>query len=139
MMRTELVTYYLRKFVNHIVDSTLYSPSLAEMVHHHLGVEWTRQRVPPYQGVYHVFDDGETYLELHVTDARGYLDHVYLRGLALLRIGVNGALVTPEDETFARSAFAGRPFRTCPHCHQQFDSWLDYYGHAKMAHWTAAS
>jgi len=138
-MRSQLITYYLRKFVNQVVDSTLVSPSLAELVQHHLWVEWVRQHRPPYQAIYQVFDAQETFLELVVTDAVGYQDEVFQRGLALLRIGVNGALVSPEDEDYARKTFHGQPFRTCPHCGRQFHGWLDYYGHVKIDHWGLAS
>ncbi len=134
-MRSQIRTYYLRRFVNSIVDSTLSSPSLAEMVHHHLMVDFSRQHNPPYQAFYKVYDDREAYLELSVTDARGYSDPVYERGLALLKIGVNGALVSPDDEQYAARAFAGRPFRTCPYCQQPFSRWLDYYGHIQTNHW----
>ena len=134
-MHSQLRTYYFRKFVNTIVDATLMSPSLAELVSHHLSVDWRRQQRPPYLAVYQVFDDRESYLELSVTDARGYADPVYERGLALLKIGVNGALVSLEDETYAARAFEGRPFRTCPHCQRPFLRWLDYYGHIKTSHW----
>ena len=134
-MNSQLRTYYFRRLVNTIVDSTLSSPSLAEMVHHHLLVDWTREHHPPYRAVYKVFDDGSAYLELSVVDARGYPDHVYERGLALMKIGVNGALVSLEDESFAAKAFEGRPFRTCPYCRAPFARWLDYYGHIKTSHW----
>ncbi|MCY0880286.1 MAG: hypothetical protein OWU84_15290, partial [Firmicutes bacterium] len=60
---------------------------------------------------------------------------VYERGLALLKIGVNGALVSPDDESYAAQAFNGRPFRTCPHCQEPFPRWLDFYGHIKTSHW----
>lgn len=133
-MRTR--TYYFRNFVNSIVDSTLESPSLAEMVHHHLSVNWVRQHHPPYQVIYRIYDDRESFLEVDVTDARGYADRLYIRGLALLKIGVNGALVSPDDESYAEQAFEGRPFRTCPYCRQAFSRWLDFYGHIKTNHWT---
>lgn len=134
-MKSQIRTYYFRKFVNAIVDSTLVSPSLAEMVRHHLWVEWIRERRPPYLALYKVYDDQESYLELCVTDARGYGDSVYERALALLKIGVNGALVSSDDESYAAQAFAGRPFRTCPYCHTPYARWLDYYGHIKTSHW----
>ena len=134
-MKNQLMTYYLRRFVNSIVESTLTSPSLAEMVHHHLSVEWTRQQYPPYQAWYQVYDEDESYLELAVTDACGYEDAVYMRGLALLKIGVNGALVSPDDESYAAQTFEGRPFRTCRKCPISFSRWLDFYGHVKMSHW----
>lgn len=134
-MRSQLRTYYLRKFVNSIVDSTLESPSLAELLRHHLWVDWMRQQHPPYHAVYKVYDDHEAYLELQVVDAAGYADPVYFRGLALLKIGVNGALVSPEDESYADRTFEGQPFRTCPYCRQPFPRWLDYYGHIKTNHW----
>lgn len=134
-MQSRLRTYYLRQFVNHVVESTLISPSLAEMVHHHLGVDWIRQFHPPFQALYKVYDEQEAYLELYVIDARGYDDAVFDRGLALLKIGVNGALVAPDDENHAARAFEGRPFRTCPHCLTPFTHWLEFYGHMKTSHW----
>ncbi len=136
-MRSQIRTYYLRKLVNQLVDSTMTSPSLAEMVRHHLSVEWVRYPHPPYQALYRVHDEREAYWELTVTDARGYPDPVYERGLALLRIGVNGALASSDDESFAQRAFVGQPFRTCPHCQEPFERWLDYYGHIKTTHWEA--
>lgn len=132
-MQSELLTYYFRKFVNHIVESTWSSPSLAEMVRHHLVVDWTRQATPPYAALYQVFDGVETYLEIHVLDARGYEDPIYDRGKALLRIGVNGALVSPDDEAAARRAFAQDVIRTCA-CGEPFSHWLDYYAHRKLDH-----
>lgn len=135
-MQSQIETYYFRKLVNHIVDSTLMTPSLAEMVRHHLLVDWTRQLRAPYSAVYKVYDDRESFLELKVTDARAYPDPVYLRGAALLKIGVNGALMSSDDESFAAQTFQGRPFRTCPHCQSPFLHWLDYYGHISTAHWT---
>lgn len=134
-MHSQVITYYLRNFVNNVVESTLTSPSLAEMVHHHLWVDWKRQHHPPYLALYKVYDAQEAFLELAVTDARSYEDAVYERGLALLRIGVNGALATPEDESYAARAFSGRPFRTCPRCLEPFNQWLDFYGHVKTSHW----
>ncbi len=134
-MRTQIRTYYLRKFVNQIVDSTLITPSLAEMVRHHLWVDWTREHQPPFLAVYNVFDDQESYLEIDVVDSRGYPDPVYERGLALLKIGVNGALTSAEDDSFAAKAFAGQPFRVCPYCRAPFARWLDFYGHIKTTHW----
>jgi len=134
-VNTQVKTYYLRKLVNTIVDGTLTSPSLAEMVHHHLAVEWLRESRAPYRAVYTVCDEQEEFVQLTVTDARGYSDPVYERGLALLKIGVNGALVSLEDESYAARTFAGQPFRTCPHCRQPFAHWLDYYGHVKTTHW----
>lgn len=134
-MQSQLMTYYLRKFVNSVVESTLSSPSLAEMVRHHLWVDFTRQHQPPYLALYKVYDSEESYLELSVTDARGYDDTVYERGLALLKIGVNGALVSPDDEHYAQKAFEGRPFRICPRCQTPFARWLDFYGHIKTSHW----
>ncbi len=134
-MHSQLKTYYLRKFVNHVVESTLTSPSLAEMLRHHLWVDWTRQHYHPYLALYKVYDARESFLELSVTDARGYEDAVFERGLALLKIGVNGALATPDDEQYAERTFEGRPFRTCPRCQTPFARWLDYYGHIKTSHW----
>lgn len=134
-MYSRIRTYYLRKFVNTIVDSTWTSPSLAELVRHHLSVDWTRQPVPPYAVVYRVFDEREDYLALAVTDAPAYLDVVYERGLALLKIGVNGALASIEDETYAERTFKGTPFRTCPRCRQPYARWFDYYGHIRTNHW----
>lgn len=138
-MRSQLITYYLRRFVNQIVDSTLSGPSLAEMVNHHLEADWTRMHVPPYAAVYKVFDREETFLELRVTDARGYEDRVYDRGCALLKIGVNGALTAPEDEAYARQLFPTQAFRTCPTCKTRFHNWFDYYGHIKLDHLGSAS
>ncbi len=134
-MHNQLRTYYFRKFVNTLVDSTWESPSLAEMVRHHLRVDWTRQHQPPYLAMYQVYDEHESFLELWVVDAHGYSDTVYERGLALMRIGVNGALASPEDELGATRMFEGQPFRTCPYCHTPFARWLDYYGHIKTSHW----
>ena len=134
-MRREFVTYYFRKFVNSVVDSTLISPSLAEMVNHHIWVDFSRQHTPPYQALYKAFDRQDCYLEFSITDARGYDNSLYERGLALLKIGVNGALVSPDDESYAQHAFEGRPFRTCQYCGQPFSRWLDFYGHIKTNHW----
>jgi hypothetical protein len=133
-MRAHLATYYLRKWINAIVDSTETSPSLAEMMKEHLEVDWARLKAPPYEAIYAVHNKKERLIELRVVDARNYLDEVYQRGWALLRIGVNGALVTPEEEEVARSLFATDTFRTCRVCGARFSSWLDYYGHLKLAH-----
>ncbi|WP_020376656.1 hypothetical protein [Sulfobacillus thermosulfidooxidans] len=131
-MRKPLQTYYLRKLINTLVDATLTSPSLAEMVHHHLQVEWIRGQM---LSQYRVFDSrGEVYWELSVIDAHGYTDMLYQQGLALLTIAINGALVTPKDEERAKELFPNRAFRTCPYCHQRFHSWLEYYGHYKLDH-----
>ncbi len=134
-MQSHLRTYYLRRLVNHLVDATLTSPSLAEMVHHHLSVGWSRASDPPYLGAYQVYDERESYVTLVVVDARVYSDALYQSGLALLRIAVNGALASEADESFARDKFPGRPFRTCLSCSQSFMGWLDFYGHIKMEHW----
>lgn len=134
-MHSQLKTYYLRKFVNNVVESTLTSPSLAEMLRHHLWVDWMRQHYPPYLALYKIYDAQESFLELSVTDARGYEDAVFEQGLALLKIGVNGALATPDDEQYAERTFEGRPFRICPRCQTPFARWLDYYGHIKTSHW----
>ena len=134
-MRSQLRTYHLRKFINQIVDSTLMTPSLAEMVRHHLRVNWTREHQAPFLAFYQVFDEQESYLELYVLDSRGYPEPLYERGLALLKIGVNGALASPDDDSYATQAFAGRPFRVCPYCQTPFARWLDFYGHIKTAHW----
>lgn len=133
-MKSQFVTYYLRKFVNHLVDSTMDSPSLAEIVEHHLTAEWVRMTVPPYAVLYKIYDPHEIYMELKVTDGRHYPDEVYERGQALLAIGVNGALTTPEDDAFARKVFRARTFRTCTRCHKAYATWFDYYGHVKLDH-----
>jgi hypothetical protein len=134
-LKSDIQTYFLKKLINQLVDSTIISPSLAEMVRHHLWVDWTRQHRPPYMATYKVFDNHESYLELVVTDAPGYPDRVYERGLALMKIGVNGALASSDDEFFASEIFGGRPFRTCKDCGRPFRRWLDYYGHIKTTHW----
>ena len=130
-MRKPLQTYYLRKMINTLVDASLTSPSLAEMVHHHLQVEWVRGQM---LSQYRIFDSQEVYWELSVVDAQGYADMLYQQGLALLAIAINGALVTPSDEERAKNLFPNRAFRTCPYCHRKFHSWLDYYGHYKLDH-----
>ncbi|HBQ93862.1 MAG: hypothetical protein C7B43_05700 [Sulfobacillus benefaciens] len=130
-MRKPLQTYYLRKLINTLVDASLTSPSLAEMVHHHLQVEWIRGR---RLSQYRIFDSREVYWELSVIDAHGYTDLLYQQGLALLAIAVNGALVAPSDEERAKQLFPSRAFRTCPYCGQRFHSWLDYYGHYQLDH-----
>lgn len=135
MMKSAMATYSFKKFINQVVDSTESSPSLAEMVQKHLEVDWSRQRISPYWAVFAVHDKRERLLELRVTDARQYLDDVYRRGAALLRIGVNGALVSPEDEEWAHAVFRQETFRTCRQCGARFERWLDYYGHAKLEHW----
>ncbi len=134
-MASQLFTYSLRNFVNQIVESTEYSPSLAEMVQTHLEVDWSRQTRSPFHAVFAVHDKRERFIELRVTDANGYSDDVYRRGRALLRIGVNGALTNPDDEEFAQSVFAQRRFRTCRICGRAFQTWLDYYGHKRLEHW----
>ncbi|MBX5467715.1 MAG: hypothetical protein K6U14_09540 [Firmicutes bacterium] len=133
-MRAHLRTYYLRKWINAIVESTETSPSLAEMMREHLEVDWARLSAPPYEAIYAVHNKKERLIELRVVDARSYLDDVYRRGWALLRIGVNGALTTPEEEAEARAIFATDTFRSCRICHARFASWLEYYGHVKLAH-----
>ena len=135
MMSSRLITYALRNFVNQIVDSTEQSPSLAEMLKKHLEVDWSRQGVTPFYVIYAVHDKSERFIELSVTDASGYPDEVYRRGHALLRIAVNGALTSPEDEEFAHAIFAQQQFRSCRVCGERFDTWLAYYGHAKLEHW----
>ncbi len=130
-MRKPVQTYYLRRLINTLVDESLTSPSLAEMVHQHLQVEWIRDR---RLSQYRIFDSREVYWELSVIDAHGYTDTLYQQGLALLAIAVNGALVAPADEERARKLFPNRAFRTCPHCGQRFHSWLDYYGHYQLDH-----
>jgi len=134
-MQANIVTYYLRKFANSVVDSTFTSPSLAEMVHHHLRADWSRQVRHPYFVYYQVYDAQNCFLEFSIADARGYADVVYERCLALLIIGVNGALVSPDDEEFASRVFGGIPFRICSYCAKPFSGWLDYYGHVKINHW----
>ncbi len=133
-MRKMLATYSLRKLVNTLVEASLSSPSLAEMVHHHLDVSWTVPRVPTLYPFYRVSDGAVVYWELFVTDHRGYGPLLYQRALALLTIGINGALATPDDEAQAHKLFPARAFRTCPDCHAPFPSWLDYYGHTKIEH-----
>lgn len=130
-----LDTYHLRRYVNAIVDSTETAPSLAEMVHHHLDVHFDRTRTPPFEAWFEVRDARERWLRLRVTDSRVYPDAVYRRGHALLRIGVNGALSSPDDDRFAKEVFGSTTFRTCRRCGYRSDGWLDYYGHLKLEHW----
>lgn len=134
-MQSHLRTYYLRRLVNHLVDATLTSPSLAEMVHHHLSVGWSRASNPPYLGAYQVYDERESYITWVVIDARAYSEALYQSGLALLRIAVNGALTSEADASFAHDTFPGQPFRTCQSCARPFMDWLDFYAHIKMEHW----
>lgn len=139
MMHSRLPTYALRRLVNQILQSTEDSPSLAEMIKEHLEVDWSRQKASPYYALYAVHNHHERFIEISVFDARGYPDQVYLKGQALLRIGVNGSLANPEDEAFASATFGQRRFRSCPVCHRGFDNWLDYYGHTHLAHWGRSS
>lgn len=134
-MEAKLSTYYLRRYINEVVASTETSPSLAELVEHHLDVGFRRQSRSPFHAWYEVHDPHERWLMLRVTDARGYPDTVYQRGQALLRIGVNGALASPADEEFAHQVFGSPVFKTCRHCGYGATGWLDYYGHLKLAHW----
>jgi hypothetical protein len=134
-MEARLTTYHLRKFVNAVVDSTETSPSLAEMVHHHLEVSLDPQREPPFHVWYVVHDDVERWIRLRVVDARGYPDDLYRRGAALLRVGVNGALASPDDDRYLQEAFGSRVFRTCKRCGFQAHGWFEYYGHLKLEHW----
>ncbi len=133
-MRNQLKTTHLRRLVNQLVDSTVVTPSLAEMLRHHLETEWTRLSRPPYDAIYHVHDGQETFIELRVLDASAYQDIVYEKGRALLSIGVNGALASPGDEERVNRLFPNHAFRTCPHCHQRFERWFDYYGHIHLDH-----
>lgn len=130
-----LDTYHLRRYVNAIVDSTETSPSLAEMVHHHLEVHFDRRVAPPFEAWFEVHDAREPWLRLRVTDCRGYPDSLYQKGEALLRIGVNGALSSPEDDQYAQTVFGRSTFRTCRRCGYRSNGWLDYYGHLKLEHW----
>lgn len=136
-MRSQIGTFAFRRFINAVVDSTETTPSLGEMVHHHLEVDWARMKSSHYHALIAVHDARERWIELRIDDARVYPDALYERGRALLSIGVNGALVTPEDEDRARQAFRTRVFRTCRTCGERFSSWLDYYAHIKTAHWEA--
>ncbi len=131
-----LSTYHLRRFVNMLVDSTETSPSLAEMVRHHLSVAFARLKTPPFYVWYEVHDDQEPWLRLGVTDGRGYPDAVYRRGEALLRIGVNGALANPDDDLYAQQVFGTPVFRRCRICGYEAKGWLDHYGHLKLEHWS---
>ncbi len=128
-------TYYLRKVINQLVESSLEGPSLGEMVRHHLRVEWQDPPPPLRFSHYRVYDRDTVYWEIAVTDRPVYNDLIYLRGLALITIGVNGSLVTPAEESQARALFPHTAFRTCRLCGEAFDSWIDYYGHKKMSHW----
>ncbi len=141
-MEHRLDTYHLRRYVNIIVESTVTSPSLAEMVHHHLDVLFARgtrrgsgNHAPDAEAWYEVHDVDERFIRLLVSDARAYPDSLYRRAQALLRIGVNGALANPDDDQFAHEVFGRTLFRTCPHCGYRCDGWLDYYGHMKLGHW----
>lgn len=133
-MKNQLKTAHLRRLINQLVDSTVLTPSLAEMLRHHLDAEWTRLSRPPYSAIYQVHDDQETYIELRVIDASAYQDIVFEKGRALLSIGVNGALLSPEDEARVNRLFPHHSFRTCPHCQMRFDNWFDYYGHIHLNH-----
>lgn len=133
-MRAQLRTYYLRKWVNAIVDSTESTPSLGEMVKRHLEVDWARISFAPFEAIYAIHDKNERLLELRVTDAHHYRDQVFRQGEALLRVGVNGIMATPEDEAFARNVFGSETFRTCKVCGQAFGGWFDYFGHIKVEH-----
>lgn len=134
-MQAKLSTYHLRRYINALVGSTEYSPSLAEMLHHHLEVAYDRQKATPFHLWYEVHDDEEQWIRLHVIDARGYPERLYLRGQALLRIGVNGALASPDDDAFAHHVFGTEVFRTCRYCGYQSPGWFDYYGHLNLEHW----
>jgi hypothetical protein len=136
-LTAKLTTYHLRRYVNELVEATAHSPSLAEMLREHLEVDYDRQTAEPYHVWYAVHDRRERWLTLDVVDARGYPNDLYRRGHALLRVAVNGALASPEDEAFLRTVFGERPFRTCRRCGYRAADWLDYYGHLKLAHWTS--
>ena len=130
-----LSTYHLRRYINALVESTETSPSLAEMVRHHLSVAHRRLQAPPFHVWFEVHDDREPWLRLRVTDSRGYPDSLYQRGEALLRVGVNGALASPDDEAAVQRVFGTTVFRTCRTCGYRATGWLDYYGHLKFEHW----
>jgi hypothetical protein len=131
-------TYHLRRYVNEVVESTVTSPSLAEMVRHHLEVRRDTQHEPPYHMWYVVHDQRERWIRLRVIDARGYPEDLYRRGEALLRVGVNGALANPDDEAFLSRTFGSQVFRTCKRCGFQAYGWFEYYGHLKLEHWADA-
>jgi hypothetical protein len=134
-MEAQLTTYHFRKYVNEVVESTETSPSLAEMVHHHLEVRLDRQHEAPFHVWYVVHDAEERWIRLRVVDARGYPADLYRRGAALLRVGVNGALASPDDEAFLAEAFGSEVFRTCKRCGFKARGWFEYYGHLKLEHW----
>lgn len=117
-----------------MVASTERTPSLAELVRHHLEVDWSRMSRPPFHAMFAVHDTQSRWLELNVVDADSYSDALYRRGRALLCIGVNGALATPQDEERAKNEFGTSVFRTCRLCGDRFETWLSYYGHVKMDH-----
>ena len=127
-----LNTLRLARWVNHMVDATLTSPSLAEMVGHHLDAAWNRMGTQ--FGSYRIYDSRETYLAVRILDAGGYSDDYYERGRALMSIGVNGALVSPIDEAALVKWFPHQAFRTCPQCQEAFQTWFDYYGHLYLDH-----
>ncbi|PSR36214.1 MAG: hypothetical protein C7B44_10235 [Sulfobacillus thermosulfidooxidans] len=133
-MKKLLATDALRRLVNTLVDASLTSPSLAEMVHQHLLVEWVPTSIPGDYPTYQISADNTIYWELEISDSASHRALLYQQALALLRIGVNGALVTPQEERMAHKLFPMRVFRTCPSCQQPFRSWLDYYGHLKLDH-----
>lgn len=134
-MEANLSTYALRRYVNEVVESTERGPSLAEMVRHHLDVQLDQQAKTPYAVWYTVHDARERWIHLRVVDARGYPSSLYRRGQALLRIGVNGALASPDDDAALTDAFGSTVFRTCKTCGFQARSWFEYYGHVKLEHW----
>lgn len=134
-MSGRLATYHLRRFINQIVQATEHSPSLAEMVQAHLEVDWSRQATTPFHAIFAVHNKAERFVELQVVDAQGYPDTLYQKGQALLKIGVNGALANASDEAFAQTIFGQTHFRSCRVCGQGFDTWFDYYGHARLEHW----
>ncbi len=136
MIGIQLTTYALRRWVNQIVDATMASPSLAEMVQHHLDIRW--RRLGSRIAYYSVQDCDEVYLDLRVVDASGYPDDLYERARALIRVGVNGALLSPADEASVAQWFPNQAFRTCPHCQKPFQSWFDYYGHLHLDHFPLA-
>ncbi|MCY0885564.1 MAG: hypothetical protein OWV35_06720, partial [Firmicutes bacterium] len=68
-MRAQLGTFALRRFINAVVDSTEVTPSLGEMVHHHLEVDWARMKTTPYHALFAVHDSRERWIELRIEDA----------------------------------------------------------------------
>lgn len=96
MNRLQLTTHGLRRWVNQVVDATITSPSLAEMVCHHVEAHWGR--VASRTVYYRIEDTAEIYLHLEIVDARGYTDNLFERGRALMGAGINGVLMSPSDE-----------------------------------------